>query len=53
MSLRKCARAHPAIQRASVMVDDSHDVGCSEESVISLECIPATANACDDYGVVP
>lgn len=53
MPLRKCARAHPAIQRASVMVDDSHDIGRSEEGVIGLACIAATAIARDDYRVVP
>jgi hypothetical protein len=53
MPLRKCAHAHPAIQRAAVMVDDSHDFGRSEEGVISLPSVAATAIACDDYRVVP
>jgi hypothetical protein len=53
MPLRKCAHAHPAIQRAAVMVDDSHDFGRPEEGVISLPSVAATAIACDDYRVVP
>jgi hypothetical protein len=53
MPLRKCTRAHPTIQSASVMVDDAHDIGRSEEGVISLDCIAATAIAGDDYRVVP
>jgi hypothetical protein len=52
MPLRKCARAHPAIQRASVMVDDSHDIGRSEEGVISSQRITGTANACDEHCIV-
>jgi hypothetical protein len=53
MSLWKCARPHPAIKRASVMFDDSDDIGRSEEGVISLDCIAATATAGDDYRVMP
>jgi hypothetical protein len=52
MPLRKCARAHPAIQRASVMFDDSDYIGRSEKGIISSDCIAAAAIACDDYRVL-
>jgi hypothetical protein len=49
--LWECAGAHPAIQRASMMVDDSYDIRGSEQGVLSQGSIAASATSCDGRGV--